>query len=197
MNSKNKKAKWLPYKKRKLDSLNLSEACAEALLGRGLPKDAHQMFVRNPKRELEIRDLPNCGRSAFLGQFDDGDHTYWLRLSDESIWLLDGYDDDDEQDTRWVNSSVAGLQGVLAAWDDFMSSGLSEDDDRYDTAISEVTERAHQADLKAFEDEDSWWSLNFDEIEIGAIGPEGDSDDPTDDIVFVSYAEDPYPEDDE
>ncbi|MBO0819842.1 MAG: SUKH-4 family immunity protein [Nocardiopsaceae bacterium] len=193
MNSKagkNKKAKWLPYKQRKLEDLGLSESCAEALLGRGLPKDTHQMFVRNAKRELEIRDLPGCGRSAFLGQFEDGDHTYWLCLSDESIWLLDGYDGDDEQETRWVNSSVTGLQGILAAWDDFMSSGLSEDDDQYDRAVSEATERAHQADLKAFEDDNSWWSLTFDEIENGVIGPEGDSDDPMDGVVIMSYPED-------
>lgn len=186
---KNKKAKWLPYKERKLAGLGLSEACAEALLGRGLPKDSHRMFVRNTKQELEIRELPGCGRSAFLGQFEDGDHTYWLRLSDESIWLLDGYDDD-EQETRWVNSSVTGLQGILEAWDGFMSSGLSEDDDSYDAAVSEVTERFHQADSKAFEDENSWWSLTFNEIELGAIGPEGDSDDPTDDIVIMTYPED-------
>lgn len=184
---KNKKAKWLPYEERKLAGLGLSEACAEALLGRGLPDDSHRMFVRNTKRELAIRELPGCGRSVFLGQFEDGDHTYWLRLSDESIWLVDGYE---EQETRWLNSSVTGLQGILEAWDGFIGSGLSEDDDSYDAAVSEVMERVHRADSRAFEDKNSWWSLTFNEIEIGAIGPGGESDDPADGIVIMSYPED-------
>lgn len=164
-------AEWRPYDNRRIASLGADGRYTAALVERGLPLDTYKMFFRNPDRELEVRDLPEVGRSAFLGQFEDGVNTYWLNLADGSVWILRGYDDGPQQ-TGWINSSVAALQEILGIWDSFIGSGVYEDDDRYEGLVTETIEQARQADPQAFEDEESWWSRVFEEIEFGVLAPE-------------------------
>lgn len=71
-----------------------------------------------------------------------------------------------------ANSSVVALQKILEIWGSFIGSGVYEDDDRYDCLAAETIERAHEADPRTFEDEESWWSRVFEEIEYGVLAPE-------------------------
>lgn len=67
---------WMRYDPKRLDTLRITGRCAAALTGLGLPVDAHKIFFRNTDRELEVRELPEAGRSVFLGQHEDGLNTY-------------------------------------------------------------------------------------------------------------------------
>ncbi|WP_455354060.1 SUKH-4 family immunity protein [Streptomyces sp. SYSU K217416] len=156
--------------------LGLPEQAAQALTEGGLPTDCNRMFVRVPGRELETRELP-AGRAVFLGAFEDGSITYWLLVDSGEVWMAQGYEDQNEQDFAVVNSSVDGLAGVLKVWESFVYSGKSDEDDDYDDFVEEVIERAGQADPQAFVDEESWWSRAFEEVELGALGPEDPEDD--------------------
>lgn len=100
---------WMPYDHQKLDRLQVTDLSANALLRSGLPVDTYKTFFRNAERELEVRELPEAGRSAFLGQYEEGVNTYWLSLADESVWIIRGYDDGPQQ-VGWVNSSVIAFQ---------------------------------------------------------------------------------------
>lgn len=164
-------AQWTPYDRGRLSDLAITGACAEALTGRGLPDDTYKMFFRNAERELEIRDLPEAGPCVFLGQYEDGVDTYWLRRDDESVWILSGYDDRPQRAGR-INSSVTALQEILQIWDSFIGSEVYEDDDRYEGLVAETVESARQVDPQAFEDEESWWSRVFEEVEYGILAPE-------------------------
>ncbi|KPC76938.1 hypothetical protein ADL27_49240, partial [Streptomyces sp. NRRL F-6602] len=53
----------------------------ELLSVRGLPDDSNRMFVRDPRRELKVRELADVGAAAFLGDFEDGVNSYWLLVS--------------------------------------------------------------------------------------------------------------------
>lgn len=48
------------------------------------------------------------------------------------------------------NSSVAGLQNVLATWEAFVGSGKSDTDDDYEDYVEDVIERARQSDPRVF-----------------------------------------------
>jgi hypothetical protein len=162
---------WLPYDASSLERLGLGDETASELGERGLPTDCNRMFVRVSARELEVRDLPP-GRAAFLGAFEDGVNTYWLLIDSGEVWMVRGYEGDGNQQYGLVNSSVAGLQHVLAVWEAFVCSGKSEEDDDYEDYVEGVIERARHGDPSAFEDEDSWWSRVFEEVELGALVPE-------------------------
>ncbi|MFG2985413.1 SUKH-4 family immunity protein [Streptomyces sp. NPDC048258] len=162
---------WLPYDAGSLARLAVGGEAVSALGERGLPVDCHRMFVRDSARELEVRDLPQ-GRAAFLGAFEDGGNTYWLLIDSGEVWMVRGYEADGDQQYGLVNSSVAGLQQVLGVWEAFAYSGRSEADDDYEDYIEDVIERARQSDPSGFEDEDSWWSRVFEEVELGVLGPE-------------------------
>ncbi|MEV4349018.1 SUKH-4 family immunity protein [Actinoplanes sp. NPDC049596] len=164
-------AEWLPYSVPLLRRIGVEANAVRALGGRGLPTDTYQMFSRVPRRELGTRELPACGVAAFLGQHEDGLNTYWVSVADGSVWILRGYDGGGQRVDR-INSSVAGLQGVLAAWDEFIGSGVYEDDPTYDGLVADAIDRARRADQEAFEDEESWWSIVFEEVENGVLAPE-------------------------
>ncbi|MFB6578794.1 SUKH-4 family immunity protein [Streptomyces sp. NPDC056402] len=74
--------------------------------------------------------------------------------------------------TGLVNSSVAGLQSVLEVWEAFACSGRSDADDDYEDYVEDVIERVRQSDPRVFEDEESWWSRVFEEVELGVLVPE-------------------------
>ncbi|MQY07482.1 SUKH-4 family immunity protein [Actinomadura macrotermitis] len=159
---------WPPYDAGSLERLGLGGEAASALGGQGLPADCNRMFVRDPARELEVRDLPQ-GRAAFLGAFEDGVNTYWLLIDSGEVWMARGYEG---RQYGLVNSSVEGLQQILAAWVAFTRSGRSDEDDDYEDYVEDVIERARQSDPRVFEDEDSWWSRVFEEVELGVLAPE-------------------------
>ncbi|MER6480686.1 SUKH-4 family immunity protein [Streptomyces filamentosus] len=137
----------------------------------GLPADCNRMLVRDSGRELEVRGLPP-GRAVFLGAFEDGVNTYWLVIDSGEVWMVRGYGSDGDQQYGLVNSSVAGLQNVLEVWETFIGSGRSDADDDYEDHVEDVMERARQCDPRVFEDEESWWSRVFEEVELGALVPE-------------------------
>lgn len=168
----NAHTQWLPYDARVLAQVCAPQDAAAALAEGGLPENAYELFVRNTIRELHVTSLPECGRAAFLGQHDDGSwNTYWLRLDDGSVWLARGGPDQPVESTSRINSSVSALQGVLEVWCSFIGSGVMESDDRYDDLVAETLERARNADPEAFEDEESWWSMTFEEVENGILAP--------------------------
>jgi hypothetical protein len=130
------------------------------------------MFVRNTARELQVADLPGCGPAAFLGQNQDGFwNTFWLRVQDGSIWLARGEQGQPAESTSRINSSVSGLQRVLDVWCSFIGSGVMEADDGYEDLVADTLERGRNADPDAFQDEESWWSRTFEEIENGVLAP--------------------------
>ncbi|WP_407836594.1 SUKH-4 family immunity protein [Streptomyces sp. DSM 116496] len=162
---------WLPYDSSALASLGVGAGAVSDLGERGLPADCNRMFVRDLDRELSVRDLPQ-GRAAFLGAFEDGANTYWLLIDSCEVWMVRGYEGDVDEQYGLVNSSVAGLQRMLKIWEAFVYSGKSEAEDDYEDFVENVIEQARQSDPDVFEDEDSWWSRVFEEVELGALGPE-------------------------
>ena len=164
-------AEWLPFDITILRSLGFAEDVVDVLGGRGLPKDTYKMFLRNPGRELELRVLPGCGAAAFLGQHEDGLNSYWVLIEDASVWMLHGYDGGVQRTSR-INSSVSALQAILSTWDEFIGSGLYEENPSYEGLVSDVVTRAQRADPVAFGDDESWWSVVFEEIENGVLAPE-------------------------
>ncbi|SDT81225.1 SUKH-4 immunity protein [Actinoplanes derwentensis] len=149
----------------------MEQRAASALISPGLPVDERKLFVRNSTRELESRSLDGCGSAAFLGQYEDGVNTYWVSLRDGTVWMLFGYDDVPQRVAR-INTSVTALQALLALWDEFIGSGVHEDDDAYEGLVEDVLRRARQADPEMFDDEESWWSRVFEEVELGVLAPE-------------------------
>ncbi|GAA1635528.1 SUKH-4 family immunity protein [Actinoplanes couchii] len=164
-------SEWLPYRESAVRRAGLEQRAASALTGSGLPVNARRMFVRDSARELETRELDGCGSAAFLGQYEDGVNTYWVSVRDGSVWMLFGYDDVPQRAAR-INTSVPALQALLTLWDEFIGSGVHEDDDAYEGLVEDVLRRARQADPVMFDDEDSWWSRVFEEVELGVLGPE-------------------------
>ncbi|GGW53805.1 hypothetical protein FHS32_004962 [Streptomyces albaduncus] len=61
---------WLPYDEHRLASCGVSGGTLRLLVGQGLPVDCNRMFVRDPDKELSVRELP-AGRAVFLGSFED------------------------------------------------------------------------------------------------------------------------------
>ncbi|MFD9722518.1 SUKH-4 family immunity protein [Streptomyces sp. NPDC059072] len=86
--------------------------------------------------------------------------------------MVRGHDSDGDQQYGLANSSVAGLQNVLEVWEAFTRSGRSDADDDYEDYVEDVIERARQCDPTVFEDEESWWSRVFEEVELGVLVPE-------------------------
>ncbi|MGW4182492.1 SUKH-4 family immunity protein [Streptomyces albidoflavus] len=88
--------------------------------------------------------------------------------------MVRGYDDGGgEQGYELVNSSVLGLQRVLAVWEEFVRSGWSDEDDGYEEYVEGVVGRARDGDPEAFGDEEAWWARHFEEVELGVLVPEG------------------------
>lgn len=96
------------------------------LADRGLPHNVFEIFVRAPERELEVAELPGCGRAAILAQYIDDWIIYWLGLADGSIWMTKGDPGQPAENIEKINTTVTGLQKVLAAWCDLKSSGITE-----------------------------------------------------------------------
>ncbi|MFK3735196.1 SUKH-4 family immunity protein [Streptomyces sp. NPDC088090] len=162
---------WLSYDASSLARLGVGREGVSRLGEQGLPADCNRMFVRDSDRELEVRDLPP-GRAVFLGAFEDGVNTYWLVIDSGEVWMVRGHGSGGDQQYGLVNSSVAGLQNVLEVWEAFIGSGRSDADDDYEDYVEDVIERARQCDPRVFEDEESWWSRVFEEVELGALVPE-------------------------
>jgi hypothetical protein len=168
----NAATRWFAHDAQELARLAVPRDTAAALTGRGLPENAYEMFVRNTARELQVVDLPGCGPAAFLGQNQDGFwNTFWLRVEDGSIWLARGEQRQAAESASRINSCVPGLQRVLDVWCSFIGSGVMEDDDGYEGLVANTLERARNADPEAFDDEESWWSRTFEEIENGVLAP--------------------------
>ncbi|WP_308406819.1 SUKH-4 family immunity protein [Streptomyces sp. AC555_RSS877] len=163
--------RWLPFEQVALRSAGLRSADAELLAERGLPNDSNRMFVRNARRELHLQEFPRVGPAVFLGDFEDGVNSYWLSVADGSVWIKKGYEGTEGDFTR-VNSSLYTFQRMLEIWEGFIFSGVQEEDDSYDALVEQVVTEAGDADPEVFEDEDSWWSRVFEEIELGSLAPE-------------------------
>ncbi|WP_405786503.1 SUKH-4 family immunity protein [Streptomyces sp. NBC_01367] len=162
---------WLSYDAGSLARLGVGREAVSWLGEQGLPADCNRLFVRDAGRELEVRDLPP-GRAVFLGAFEDGVNTYWLVIDSGEVWMVRGYERDGDQQYGLVNSSVAGLQNVLEVWEAFAWSGRTDADDDYEDYVEDVLARARQSDPVVFEDEESWWSRVFEEVELGVLVPE-------------------------
>ncbi|MFF5900252.1 SUKH-4 family immunity protein [Streptomyces argenteolus] len=162
---------WQAYDASSLARMGVGRETVSELGEQGLPTDCNRLFVRDAGRELEVRDLPP-GRAVFLGAFEDGVNTYWLLIDSGEVWMLRGYEGDGDQQYGLVNSSVAGLQNVLKVWEAFAWSGRTDADDDYEDYVEDVLERARRSDPVVFEDEESWWSRVFEEVELGVLVPE-------------------------
>ena len=162
---------WHPYDGARLAELQAPGAAATALTGRGLPDDAFDHFVRVPERELETGELPECGKAAFLGQAWDGfNNTYWLNVSDGSVWMRYGGRDEPADHVKPINTSVAALQSVLAVYVTYQnaeSNNLSVQ--AREDLIHQAVIHAVAADPDAFTDEENWWPQTFLEIEFSSV----------------------------
>jgi SUKH-4 immunity protein len=162
---------WRPYDAGRLAELGAPTAAVAALAGRGLPEDAYEHFVRVPERELERGVLPGCGDAAFLGHAWDGfNNTYWLSLTDGSVWMRYGQHDEPLHHVKRINSSVEALQSVLVAYLAFALpwSGRMLGTEEHEKLISQSVIHAVAADPTVFEDEENWWSLTFQEVEFSS-----------------------------
>lgn len=163
--------KWRPYDAGRLAELGTPTAAVAAVTGRGLPVDACEHFVRVPERELERAVLPECGEAAFLGHVWDGyNNTYWLCLTDGSVWMRYGQQHEPLHHMKRINSSVETLQSILLVYLAFAST----DSDRiigteeHEQLINQSVIHAVAADPTVFEDEENWWSLTFQEVEFSS-----------------------------
>ena len=137
------------------------------LADRGLPHNVFEIFVRAPERELEVAELPGCGRAAILAQYIDDWIIYWLGLADGSIWMTKGDPGQPAENIEKINTTVTGLQKVLAAWCDLKSSGITENNDprAYEDLVAVTNIRAVSADPAIFEDEQGWWPVMLEELD--------------------------------
>ncbi len=162
---------WLPYDPEALTRLGVPSDTAAALGERGLPERAYGWFLRNPERELDVAELPQCGPAAFLAQVNDGlTNTYWLRLADGSVWMRDGLRDETGAKAYEIDQSVRGLQGILAALCGLWYSGLDQDDEGYEAAVIKATIEAVSAEPEAFADEQNWWAGRLEEAQYTLPG---------------------------
>lgn len=159
---------WSPYDAERLAALGASEAAAAALAGRGLPDGVFERFVRFPERELEEADLPECGKVAFLGHVWDGENiSYWLSLTDGSVWMRYGSPDEPADHMKRISTSVEMLQSILAVYETY----VRDESDDLDVAeredlINQTIIHAVAADPVVFEDDENWWPQTFLEIEF-------------------------------
>ena len=158
---------WNPYEPAALERAGLPHAAARALAGRGLPHNAYEIFIRAPERELIVAEVPGCGPAAFLANYTDEDNSYWVSTADGSVWMRWGKPDQPADDTRKINTSISGLQGVMAAWCDLKATGLDENDDEaYSEAVSAAVLHAVSSDPDAFTNDEGWWPNFFVELEF-------------------------------
>jgi len=158
---------WNPYDPGALERAGVPGAAAEALSRRGLPHNAYEIFIRDPQRELTVADLPEGGPAAFLAHYTDEDNSYWVSLTDGSIWMRWGKPDEPADDTQKINLTVKGLQGVLAAWCDLKATGLDENaEQEYEHAVNTTVIAAVSSDPEAFTISEGWWPNFFLELEF-------------------------------
>lgn len=163
---------WRPYDADTLARIAAPEAAVTALTGRGLPENAYQHFKRVPSRELEVADLPGCGPAAFLAQVEDGfNNTYWLSLSDGSVWMRYGQQDGPVEGARRINTSVPALQAVLDAWCAFDGprGSVANDPPAYEQLLDTFVLDAVRADPGIYTDPEGWWPRTLEEA--GFTGP--------------------------
>ncbi|WP_342611334.1 MULTISPECIES: SUKH-4 family immunity protein [Streptomyces] len=163
--------RWLPFKEATMRSAGLRAEDRELLSVRGLPDDSNRMFVRDPRRELEVRELADVGAAAFLGDFEDGVNSYWLSVSAGSVWMKKGYGLD-EGDVSLANTTLRAFQEMLRIWEEFVFSGVHEESDAYELLVEWTLAKAEERDPVVFEDEESWWARVFEEVELGSLAPE-------------------------
>jgi hypothetical protein len=158
---------WRPYDPAALERTGVPQDAVAALGARGLPRNAYEIFIRDPERELTVADLPGCGPAALLANYTDGDNSYWISLTDGSVWMRWGRLDEPADDSQRINTGVPGLQGVLAAWCDLKATGLDEnDEEEYEQAVNSAVVSAVSSDPAAFTDDEGWWSNFFLELEF-------------------------------
>jgi len=155
---------WRPYDADRLAGIGAPVGAVAALTGRGLP-DCDQ-FGRVPERELEVAELPGCGRAAFLGQVWDGfNNSYWLGLADGRVWMRYGTWDEPDPGTKPINASVEALQSVLAVYAQFENEESDDqDDEEHEGLIIQTVIHPVAADPEAFEDGENWWPIVFQEV---------------------------------
>ncbi len=162
---------WSPYDAGRLAGLGAPAAAVAALTGRGLPENADEHFVRVPERELEQAVLPECGDAAFLGHAWDGfNNTYWLCLTDSSVWMRYGQYQEPLDHMKRINSSVEALQSILAVYLAFEFNGSDRivGTGEHEALINQSVIHAVAADPTMFEDDENWWSQTFQEIEFSS-----------------------------
>lgn len=158
---------WTPYDAAALERAGVPRDAAVALAGQGLPHNAYEVFIRDPVCELSVADLPGCGPAAFLANYSDEGNSYWVSLSDGSVWMRWGTPDEPADDARKINTTVGGLQGVLAAWCDLKATGIDEsDEERYGQAVTTTVVAAVSSDPAVFTGEEGWWANFFFELEF-------------------------------
>lgn len=158
---------WRPFDAARLSALGAPDLALAALVGRGLPDDAAEHFVRVPERELETADLPECGRAAFLGQVWDGyNNTYWLGLTDGAVWMRYGGRDEPVDHMNRINTSIVALQAVLAVFQAYADAESGLEEQARENLIAQSVIHAVAADPEAFADEENWWPLTLQEIEF-------------------------------
>ncbi|HTJ67420.1 MAG TPA: SUKH-4 family immunity protein [Actinospica sp.] len=158
---------WSPYDLGALGRAKVPRTAATVLGGRGLPHNAYEIFIRDQTRELSVAELPGCGPAAFLADYTDQDNSYWVSLSDGSIWMRWGAPGHPAHEAARINTTVGGLQSVLAAWCDLKACGLDENDgEDYEQAVAAAVVRAVGGDADAFADDEGWWPSFFLELEF-------------------------------
>ncbi len=164
---------WRSYDVDELARVKVPEAAANALAARGLPDNAYEYFVRVPERELKVTELPMCGRAAFLGQHEDGwNNTYWLSLTDGSVWMRYGGRDEPVDHVKRINSSVPALQNMLDVYCAFEADELEAEDDLQAHAdlVCRTVLHAVSTEPELFADSENWWPRTFEEIGYSAPG---------------------------
>jgi hypothetical protein len=113
------------------------------------------------------------GVYAKLGTNEESVSGSYLLADTGSVFHVESGD----AEARFVNSSLAAFLKFVEEWILFISMdpprrGGDIDEDRVISIGKKLRRSLKKVDKAAFSGEDDWWSMVFEEVEFGVLGPE-------------------------
>ena len=108
-----------------------------------------------------------------LGTNEESDSGTYLLADSGAVFHVESGDTEE----RFVNSSLAAFLKFMEEWHSFVTTPAPRladdiDEDRVISIGKKLRRSLKKIDKSAFSDEESWWSMVFEEVELGVLGPE-------------------------
>jgi SUKH-4 immunity protein len=134
----------------------------------GLPAAIEGMFYSDRERLLRPRSIGGVDYYELGTNEEEPAGSFMARRADGGVRHLW----EDGSEPRFVNSGVGAFVAFLAGWAGFLEDFRGVDDERtVARAGRRLQRRLRRIDRQAFRDEASWWSMVFEEVEYGILGP--------------------------